>query len=145
MDVTTGLAPQALKRAMVALRLEAPGDSDTIDRLFHYLEHARPTMSEIREVVCDFYAVSAVEMMTPDRRKPVVLARQVFCFFSYRYARTSLHQIKRWSGHTDHSTVHQSVRRVEQLAITQHLVRDDLDLIRLRICEKLLLREGSPC
>jgi chromosomal replication initiation ATPase DnaA len=143
MDVCTGLAPRALKRAMVMQRLEIPEDTDAVDRLFYYLDHARPTMAEIKQVICDFYLIKRDELEGESCKRSVTFARQVFCYLSYRYARTSLNAIRLRVGYADHTTAWHGVRRIEQYAITRPLVADDLDLLRLRICEKLLMRPNG--
>jgi chromosomal replication initiator protein len=145
MDVQSGLTPRALKRSMVTQRSTVPEDTDAIERLFHYLETTRPTMAEIKEAVCEFYDVKRDEIEGPSRKCHIVLARHVFCFFAYRYARASLNQIKFRCGHIDHSTVHHAIHRITVYSVTRPLVRDDLDLLRLRICEKMLQRGGASC
>jgi chromosomal replication initiation ATPase DnaA len=145
MDVQAGFAPRALTSALIAQRSLVPEDSDAIDRLFHYLESALPTMAEIRQAVCEFYDVSRQDLESQNRAAHIVFARHVFCYFAHKYARASLHRIKQYIRYLDHSSVHHGVHRIERYSVTRPLVRDDLDLIRLRICEKLLARKATQC
>jgi chromosomal replication initiation ATPase DnaA len=145
MDLSGQLAPQVLTSAMLEHRVLVPEDSDVIDRLFQYLKTARPTMIEIKQVVCEFYDIEPHEITGGDRRPFITFARHVFCYFARHYTRNSLRQIGMRVGYVDHSTTYYGIRRIEGYAVTRQLVRDDLDLIRLRICEKLLLRQqGGP-
>lgn len=142
MDVQTGITPRSLTKAMIEQRFMVPEDTDAVDRLFHYLETAKPTMGEIKQAICEFYVVRRQEIERPGRKSFIVFARHVFCYFSHKYCGASLHQIRRQIGYCDHTSVWHAIRRVEQLAVTRPLIRDDLDLLRLRICEKLLQRKG---
>lgn len=143
MDVQTGLAPRALEHAIADQRSLIPNDADALDRLFAYLEHARPTMAEIRDAVCEFYAITKFQLVRPSRRYVIVLARQIFCYLCHKYSRASMNAIAPRAGYRDHTTVHHNVHRVARLVITRPLVRDDIDLLRLRISEKVLLRKAS--
>lgn len=143
MNLHIGLTPRALKRAMVRQRFLGPDDAHTVEQLFSYLEQTRPTMTEIKDAICDLYLIERKEIEGGYRRRFLVLARHMFCFFSYRYARASLNQIKERIGYADHTSVYHGIRMIEQQAITNPLVRDDLDLLRLRICEKILRRRNG--
>jgi chromosomal replication initiation ATPase DnaA len=139
--------------------VELPDDEETRDRLFAYLERNRPTMDEIKRAICEFYVISRCDLESRCRDRLLIVARQLFCYFSHRYARKSLGQIKLRIGYSDHTTVAHAIRRVERYAITcthyeEHtrtaglpMIRDDLDLLRLRIVEKVLLRRAGsdPC
>lgn len=140
MEVQTGLAPRSLEHAIADQRSLIPNDADALDRLFAYLEQARPTMAEIQQAVCEFYAITKFELVAPTRRYAIVLARQIFCYLAHKYSRASMNAIRPRAGFRDHTTVHHAIHKIEQLAITRPLVRDDLDLLRLRISEKVLLR-----
>jgi chromosomal replication initiation ATPase DnaA len=142
MSLDSGFLPRTLTSAMIVQRSMVPEDAEAIARLFEYLKTAMPTMAEIKSVVCEFYRVSSDEIEGDSRIVDVVFARHVFCFLANRYCRVSLNQIGRRCGHVDHSTVHHAIRRIERFAVSRPLVRDDLDLLRLRICEKLLLRKS---
>lgn len=135
----TDIMPSMLAQAFNYQRAENL-DSEAVGRLFRVLERMRPTMTEIKQVICEFYDIQPWQLISQDRSAFLVLARQIFCFFSHKYARASLQQIKTRVGYSDHTTVHYSIHRIEQLSQTRPLIRDDLDLLRLRICEKLLAR-----
>lgn len=149
MDLEAGFAPRVL--TMIRERFLGPDDGETVDRLFRFLESTQPTMGEIKTAICEFYMISRQEIESHARRKLLVLARHMFCYFSHRYTRASLNQIRRQIGYDDHTSVYYGVRRLERIAISRaardQLIRDDLDLLRLRISEKMLRRRDGdePC
>ncbi|MET3995006.1 chromosomal replication initiation ATPase DnaA [Bradyrhizobium sp. S3.9.2] len=115
-------------------------DYEELERLSVFLERARPSLSEIKDVVCDFYCVSVDEVEGRRRFVTVVFTRQIFCFFARKYSKASLRMIGMRAGGLDHTTVHHAIRRIEHLALVRPLVRDDLDLLRLRIADKIMKR-----
>jgi chromosomal replication initiator protein len=121
-----------------------PDDADAIERLFEYLKRARPTLLEIRDAVCEFYLIECLELHDAEgtRSKHLVFARQVFCYFAYRYTRFRMPKIAQCIGYRDHTTVWHGIHAIEKMALTRPIVADDLDLLRLRIAEKILSRSN---
>jgi chromosomal replication initiation ATPase DnaA len=138
-------------------RLEFSDDEATLLHLYAYLERHKPTMAEIKRAICELYAIEISELEGRSRTRFLVLARQIFCYLSHRYARKTLGQIKRRVGYTDHTTVLHAIRVIEQYAVTREqyryedierpMIKDDLDLLRLRLVEKVVLRRtgGGQC
>jgi chromosomal replication initiation ATPase DnaA len=141
----TGIAPRALELAIDHQRSELPDDGYVLDRLFAYLETTRPTVDEVRDAICEFYAVHPFEVSGRhlghlDRRAHIVTARSVFCFLAYRYVRLSMPKIFPLAGYRDHTSVFFAIRKIENYVVTRPRWADDLDLLRLRLCEKILMR-----
>jgi chromosomal replication initiation ATPase DnaA len=136
-----GIAPPSLERAVARLR---PKLADT-KRLLAYLKQQQPTLAEIVECVCEFYDLMGGEIRAGTRAREVVFARQMFCYLAYRYTRHTLPVIASRVGYRDHSTAHHGVRTIEKSRLTMPLVRDDIDVLRLRIAEKILQRGGGTC
>src|SRR3954470_22992968 len=111
-----------------------------LERLSHFLRRSQPSMSEIKEAICEFYCIRRDEIEGRGRTAFVVLGRQIFCFFARKYTRASLRLIGSRIGGLDHTTVIHAIRVTEQRAITRPLVRDDLDLLSLRIADKVMAR-----
>jgi chromosomal replication initiator protein len=140
------ITPPALTRAFADQRCIIPDDADALDRLFEQIEQSRPWLTEIKSCICEFYAVDPLELRGEYRQYETALARQIFCYLGYKYTGFSLRQIGNYVGLRDHSTVHHAVRKIEKLLITRPLVADDVDLLRLRISEKILIRRrGFAC
>lgn len=138
------IAPLVLERAVDHHRTELPDDSEVLERLWRYLETTRPMFAEISASVSEFYDIRAGELIGHEREYETTLARQILCYLAYRYTRLSLQQIA-YRINRDHSTVHHAVRKIEKQIITKALLADDIDLLRLRISEKMLARRASQC
>lgn len=137
------IAPLSLGRAVAQYCEQAPEDSDAIDRLLDYLDTTRPTTNEILDAVGDLYGIGLNELIGENRKFEVALARQIFCYLAYHYTNLSMIQIGHRVGLIHHTTVHHAVRKIEKWAITKPLMADDLDLLRLKICEKILRRPST--
>lgn len=142
MDVQSGLAPRALERAATEQRSLLPHDAEALDRLLAYMKTQRPKMYEIKQAVCEFYLISEEEIDAAHRtrKRLTVFARHAFCFFAHKYTRASLSSIQRRIGYGDHTTVLHAVRKMEQIALGPSRLADEIELLRLRIAEKVLQR-----
>lgn len=140
MSQDSWIAPATLTRALEHQRAVVPSDSDALDRLFAYLELNRPLLAEIKDAVTSFYGIGVDEITGRYRQYETVLARQIFCYLAYKYTRFSMAHVGRWVGLTNHTTVLHAIRKIEKMVITCPLLADDIDLIRLRISEKVLIR-----
>jgi chromosomal replication initiator protein len=138
------IAPQALVEAINHQREVVPTDNGALDRLIAYLETNRPTIKEIKDAVSIFYGIDRTEISSRYRSYETALARQIFCYLAYRYTRFSMAQIGRFVGLSNHTTVLHAIRKIERLRISKPLLADDLDLLRLAISERVLLRLARP-
>jgi chromosomal replication initiation ATPase DnaA len=144
------LAPRCLTTAMIEQRSMVPDDAAAIERLFEFLKHTQPKLAEIRAAICEFYLVSRADLMCrkgSPRERLFVRPRQMYSYFAHKYARASLNLISERLGYLDHTSVVHGIRNIERLALGQTRGADEIDLIRLRICEKILLRrrEHDAC
>jgi chromosomal replication initiation ATPase DnaA len=138
--VETNIAPPSLLRAMKQQRALLPDDDAAIRRLKGYLRRANPTWEEIKIAVCEFYVIDPIDLMVGRRVAENIMARQAFYYFAYKYTKLSMPQIGRMFGHADHTSVQHGIKQIIKQIRTRPLVRDDIDLLRLRICEKLMAR-----
>lgn len=133
------VAPPVLERAAADQRADYPNDGEALKRLLRYLERTRPMLADIREAVAEFYCIGSSDIVERGRLSEVALARQVFCYLAHKYTRFSKAEIGR-RLYRHHTTVISAVRKIETQAAVNPVLADDLDLLRLRIAEKMLLR-----
>lgn len=140
-DVQT-IVPPTLEEAVGQQRNEVPDDNDTLDRLIGYLYRTRPTSREILHEVCEFYKIPPSELVVYRSRGmlEVTFARQVFCYLTHKYTNLTMSQIAKRAGFSDHTTVLHSIRRIERNIVKRPLIEDDIDLLRLKIAERVLRR-----
>lgn len=87
----------------------------------------------ITKVVCEFFGVEENKLREKNRRKEVVLARQVAMYLSKQLTKSSLKTIGLHFGGRDHSTVIHSQTTIEQLALKDIKIKDALDTLKNKI------------
>jgi chromosomal replication initiator protein len=93
----------------------------------------RSDVEEIQHQVSRAFGISREELVGPGRTATPVQARQVAIFLTRELTDLSLPQIGRLYGGRDHSTILNSIRRVEAGAASDDLLRDRLQTIRASI------------
>lgn len=87
----------------------------------------------ITKVVCEFFGVEENKLREKNRKKEVVLARQVAMFLSKQLTKSSLKTIGLHFGGRDHSTVIHSQTSIEQLALKDPKMKEVLDSLKMKI------------
>lgn len=136
------ITPQALQQAAAQLCDEAPEDSEALSKLLEGLQKTRPTSKEVMLSVCEFYGLIPTELLDGRLRSEheVIFARQVYMYFVWKYTTLSMAQIASRIGLADHTTVRHGIRKIERVAAMRPLIEDDIDLLRLKIAERVLRR-----
>jgi chromosomal replication initiation ATPase DnaA len=105
------------------------------------LRRHRPTMREIIGAVAEFYDLSPELIKSSRRANEVTWARHVICYLARVMTRLSLQSIASRVGRQDHSTIFSAVNRIRRKIVTDDILRDDIDVLRYRIAEKVFHRE----
>lgn len=87
----------------------------------------------ITSVVCKHFGIEENKLREKNRRKEVVLARQVAMFLSKILTKSSLKTIGLHFGGRDHSTVIHSQTSIEQLIQTDSKAKEMIDTLRNKI------------
>lgn len=87
----------------------------------------------ITKLVCEFFGVEENKLREKNRRKEVVLARQVAMYLSKQMTKLSLKTIGLHFGGRDHSTVIHSQTSIEQLALKDPKIKEVLETLRNKI------------
>jgi chromosomal replication initiation ATPase DnaA len=101
--------------------------------------HREPLLKEIKAAICELYGYTPEELEN-SRLNKIAMARQIFCYLAAVYTDWSLKEIGRRVNVTHHTTVMHAIRKVKAGAGSQPLLADDLDLLRLKIAEKVMMR-----
>jgi chromosomal replication initiation ATPase DnaA len=113
------------------------GDDLLIDRLAEFFRQQSPDLDDILGAVCEVYCVDPSEIEQDSAR--VRVARRMYCYLSVRFARVPYIEIGARIG-----MCHSRVGDVSKTAVRNldnPLVRDDLDLLGVRIAERVLLNK----
>jgi len=86
----------------------------------------QPTIQLITDVVCDYYNVKLVEVLSRRKTKSIAFPRQVAMWLARRLTRFSLEEIGLFYGGRDHTTVIHAVDRIEELRDSDAQVSRDV-------------------
>lgn len=87
----------------------------------------------ITKVVCEYYKVDENKVREKNRKKEIVIARQVAMYLSKKMTRSSLKTIGLHFGGRDHSTVIHAYNNIERIMGDDLQTRDSIDSIRNKI------------
>lgn len=94
------------------------------------------TVETIRDIVCDYFALSVEAISTKSRKREVVQARQIAMYLSKQYTKNSLASIGDAIGKRDHATVLHACKIVNDLMETDKNFRLSVQEIEQRIKNK---------
>lgn len=87
----------------------------------------------ITKVVCEFFKVDENKVREKNRRKEVVLARQIAMYLSKALTKSSLKTIGLHFGGRDHSTVIHAYTTIEQLLSYDKNIKETIDFLKNKI------------
>lgn len=88
------------------------------------------TVEEIQRKVAEHYGIRLSDLIGPKRLRAIARPRQVAMKLAKDLTTRSYPDIGRRFGGRDHSTVMHAVKRVEELALGDQQIAEDLDLLR---------------
>jgi chromosomal replication initiator protein len=87
----------------------------------------------ITQIVCEYFNVNENKVREKNRKKEVVLARQVAMFLAKKLTKSSLKTIGLHFGGRDHSTVIHAYNNIEQLLSDDESTKDIVESLRNKI------------
>lgn len=98
----------------------------------------QPSIKAIQLAVCQFYEIPIRSMLSLRRDAVVIQARHVAMYLSRELTDRSFPEIGRLFGGKDHSTIVHAYNKVKADLQKSEPLRDDLDVLRLRIHDMML-------
>ena len=90
----------------------------------------RVTIDEIQRRVAEHFNIRLSEMTSERRARAVARPRQVAMYLAKQLTTRSLPEIGRKFGGRDHTTVMHAVRKIEELALSDRALAEDVELLR---------------
>lgn len=118
---------------VVPLPVRAPSPKENEEPPFKF-----PKMKTIITETAGYYRMTVAEMLSPRRDHRLVLARHVAAYICKTMTPTSFPQIGIALGGRDHTTVMHSLRTVKRRVQVDEALQDDIDVITLRVRERML-------
>jgi len=135
--------PEEMRAMIMSMQATLDRHDELLERLTGFLSENRPMLQEIIEAVCEFYDISAGDLIAHSNFKIYAHPRLVVYYLGRKLTRLSLSNIAYRLGERDHSTIHAGFRRTCQRVHNDEILRDDIDVLRSRIAEKVLGRNGG--
>lgn len=92
--------------------------------------HKAIALEDIERKVCEHYHVRVTDLHSAKRLRTIVRPRQIAMFLSKHLTATSLPNIGRHFGGRDHTTVMHAISTIDQLILTDTVLREDMALLR---------------
>lgn len=114
---------------------------EVLERLSGFMSENQPTLREIVEAVSDFYHIPSSELYGGRHLQDIAHPRLIIYYLARKLTRLSLTNIAGRMGRRDHTTVRSGFLKICALTRKNEVIRDDLDVLRARIAEKVMERE----
>lgn len=113
-----------------------PGEFVVVRPNVVYREY--PRIEDIITVVAKFYQITPLDIYSARRTVKIVFPRQIAAYLAKTMTPRSLPEIGRRFGGRDHTTILHAVRKIELLIGVGHQLADDIDVLRVKICDLLM-------
>src|SRR5690606_31487643 len=95
--------------------------------LAHHENTTTISIEEIQRIVAEYYKIRIADMKSSSRAKPIVVPRQIAMYLIKKFLDKSLVDIGRAFGDRDHTTVINSLEKVESLQSKDPQFKNDID------------------
>lgn len=95
--------------------------------LAHHENTVTISIEEIQRIVAEYYKIRVTDLKSTSRAKPIVVPRQIAMYLIKRFLDKSLVDIGRAFGGKDHTTVINSLEKVENLQNQDPQFKNDID------------------
>ncbi len=116
-------------RIDLAMAKEVLGSQQSLD------PSHQPTVQSIIEIVCDFYDVKLVDLLSKRKFKSLAEPRQICMWLSRKLTRYSLEEIGGYFGGRDHTTVLHAIRTIDRRIGDDERVRKDMATLEMQLNE----------
>jgi len=106
-------------------------DDFPLEKIVDFLSQHPPTLGDMFQAVCWLYKIKPDEISTSQ------LARDVFAYVATNWTMKQTDRVGAWTGMSSYQ-VFCAVKRIKFRLEEDELLRDDLDLLGVRLAEKAL-------
>ena len=101
--------------------------------LSHHESTSSITIDEIMRIVADYYKIRITDLKSSSRAKPIVIPRQIAMFLIKKFLDKSLVEIGRSFGNRDHTTVINSLNKIENLHTKDLQIKSEIEELQNQI------------
>ena len=95
--------------------------------LAHHENTITISIEEIQRIVCEYYKIRIADIKSTSRARPIVVPRQIAMYLIKKFLDKSLVDIGRSFGGRDHTTVINSLEKVDSLQSKDPQFKNDID------------------
>jgi chromosomal replication initiation ATPase DnaA len=114
---------------------------EVLERLTNFMSEHHPTLREIMDAVAEYYSVTRDEIESHKHIQYFSHPRLVVYYLARKLTRLSLTNIADRIGGRDHTTIRTGFFKISHQIRHNEVLRDDIDVLRARIAEKVMERE----
>jgi chromosomal replication initiator protein len=129
-----------VRAMLVAMQQKLDQHDELLEKLIGVLSVNQPALREIIDAVAEFYDIEPAQLRSGSRLHTIAIPRMIIYYLARRLTRLSLTGIAQRLGRRDHTTVMSGIERITRKLHKNELLRDDIDVLRLRIAEKVSQR-----
>ena len=130
----------SLEAQLHAMQEAIDQHGELLEKLTGFMSENRPMFREIMGAVCEYYDVTPADILSEARWLRVAYPRLIVYYLARRLTRLSLHAIADRVGQRDHATIYSGIKRVSYRLRKDEILRDDIDVLRAKIAEKVFCR-----
>jgi len=142
MSLTDGARPHDLWAMLRTMQQTIDQHGEVLEKLTGFMSENRPTLQEIISAVCEFYDINPVDLMSHSHRIVHAHPRLVVYYLGRKLTRLTFGNMAIRMGERDHSTIYTGFMRIAARLRKDEILRDDIDVLRSWIAEKVALRKG---
>lgn len=101
--------------------------------LAHHENTTTISIEEIQRIVAEYYKIRVTDLKSTSRAKPIVVPRQIAMYLIKKFLDKSLVEIGKNFGGKDHTTVINSLEKVENLQNSDPQFKNDIDELMTQI------------
>lgn len=132
-----------LERRLVVMQEALDQHGELLEKLTGFMSENRPTFREIMASVCEYYDVTTADILSHSHYLRVAYPRMIVYYLARRLTRLSLSGIAQRVGQRDHGTIYSGIKRISYRLHSDEILRDDIDVLRARIAERVSARPVS--
>lgn len=95
--------------------------------LAHHENNVQISIEEIQRIVAEYYNIRVTDLKSTSRAKPIVVPRQIAMYLIKKFLDKSLVEIGKSFGGKDHTTVINSLEKIENLQNSDPQFKNDID------------------
>lgn len=115
---------------LVGRKIDLDTTHEVLRDLLRSNDRRQITIEDIQKKVCDYFNVKISDMLSERRSQVIAKPRQIAMFLCKTLTTKSLPEIGRKFGNRDHTTVMHSIKKIDDLLMSDRQVSNDVEILK---------------